>query len=248
MGRLEKIVVLTVLFLVAVVLGVALTPSGGKSSREGARGPVQGTLDPQLPATAETAKPEKVDGLLNAEAKLPAPSGTAAPAVIEPKSAVQTAPPPSTAPAVPVAPVAPGAPVEKPPAPYVVSTEGLLPSEAPNMMFYAWKQGDTFAALAQRFYGSKDKVARLTKANEGRTEASLKVDERIWVPIAESSKQALADDGGKVYVVKAGDVLSNISQQFYGTSKKWQKILDANRDTLSSPEKLKPGMRLRIPE
>ena len=33
MGRLEKIVVLTVLFLVAVVLGVALTPTGNPNQR-----------------------------------------------------------------------------------------------------------------------------------------------------------------------------------------------------------------------
>jgi nucleoid-associated protein YgaU len=76
----------------------------------------------------------------------------------------------------------------------------------------------------------------------------MKVDDLLWIPISESSQVSATPETGKVYVVKAGDMLSGISQQFYGTSKKWQKILDANRDTLSSPEKLKPGMRLRIPE
>ena len=131
--------------------------------------------------------------------------------------------------------------------PHTVTLEGLAPSDLPDMMFYPWQQGDTFAGLAQRYYGSKDKVARLTKANEGRSEASLVAGDLLWVPINESTKAEAVSDG-RTYLVKKGDVLSSISQHFYGTAKKWPKILDANRDVLASPEKLKPGMTLRIPE
>lgn len=49
------------------------------------------------------------------------------------------------------------------------------------------------------------------------------------------------------YTVVSGDTLSAISKRFYGTSTKWQVILDANRGTLKNPAGLKPGMELIIP-
>ncbi|HTF90758.1 MAG TPA: LysM peptidoglycan-binding domain-containing protein [Planctomycetota bacterium] len=255
MGRLEKIVVLTVLFLVAVVLGVALTPTGDPGGREHKGGPVagmdegRGSLDvPKAPAPGLLTAEANVKPPTTAQGPAPEakpsdakPATTNAPGAIDPSKLAPTTPQSTTPPANPPAPV---------PAPtkYILTLEGLAPSAAPDMMFYTWKQGDSFAALAQHFYGSKEKVTRLQKANEGRTEASMKVDEVLWIPISETSKLVSTADTGKVYVVKSGDALSKISQEFYGTSKKWQKILDANRDILSSPEKLQPGMRLRIPE
>ena len=52
----------------------------------------------------------------------------------------------------------------------------------------------------------------------------------------------------RVHTVMQGETLSHISEEYYGTSRQWQKILDANKDVLSSPEKLRPGMKLVIPE
>jgi nucleoid-associated protein YgaU len=246
MGRLEKIVVLTVLFLVAVVLGVALTPTDTKTSGDSGRGPLDGALDPDQAAKKAPGEPgvEKDRRLLNAEVEVPKTAPEA------PKPAPQPLPQPPvvSGDTPPAGPDATPKPVPQPPAPYLVTTEGLLATGMADTMLYAWQQGDTFAALAQRYYGSKDKVSRLTKANEGRAEATLAVGEKIWVPVAESAKTDALAGGEKIYVVKKGDMLSGISQQYYGTAKKWQKILDANRDTLSSPEKLQPGMKLRIPE
>ncbi len=50
------------------------------------------------------------------------------------------------------------------------------------------------------------------------------------------------------YTVERGDTLSGISMRFYGTTLNWQKILDANRNTLVNPAGLKPGMELIIPD
>ncbi len=51
----------------------------------------------------------------------------------------------------------------------------------------------------------------------------------------------------KSYTVQAGDSLSKISKQFYGDANKYMKIFEANKDKLSDPDKLRPGMELRIP-
>ena len=52
----------------------------------------------------------------------------------------------------------------------------------------------------------------------------------------------------RFHIVRRGENLSAISQQYYGSANKWQKILDANKDTLKDPNKIAPGMKLIIPQ
>jgi len=54
--------------------------------------------------------------------------------------------------------------------------------------------------------------------------------------------------GGKSYTVQAGDSLSKISQHFYGSANQYMKIFNANKNVLSDPDKIKPGMNLVIPD
>jgi hypothetical protein len=54
--------------------------------------------------------------------------------------------------------------------------------------------------------------------------------------------------GGKSYTVVAGDSLGKISQHFYGKASEYMKIFEANKNILSDPDKIKPGMNLVIPD
>ena len=49
------------------------------------------------------------------------------------------------------------------------------------------------------------------------------------------------------YTVGKNDTLQKISKKFYGTTKKWMKIYEANKDVLHSPDKLYAGQTLKIP-
>ena len=49
------------------------------------------------------------------------------------------------------------------------------------------------------------------------------------------------------YTVQKGDTLQKISQNFYGTTKKWYSIYQENKDVLKSPDKIYPGLTIRIP-
>ena len=51
----------------------------------------------------------------------------------------------------------------------------------------------------------------------------------------------------RTYTVQAGDNLSKISKRFYGDPNQYMKIVDANKDQLPDPDKIKPGMQLNIP-
>ncbi len=58
----------------------------------------------------------------------------------------------------------------------------------------------------------------------------------------------LSGGGEKDYVVGKNDTLQKISDKFYGTTRKWKKIYDANSKIMKSPDKVYPGMKLKIPE
>ena len=49
------------------------------------------------------------------------------------------------------------------------------------------------------------------------------------------------------HVVRPGDTLSKLSQQYYGNRTRWGDIYAANRNVMKSDSDLKVGMELRIP-
>lgn len=51
----------------------------------------------------------------------------------------------------------------------------------------------------------------------------------------------------QTHVVCPGDTLSELALRFLGSSHRYHELYEANRDVLSSPHALKPGMVLRIP-
>jgi LysM repeat protein len=76
----------------------------------------------------------------------------------------------------------------------------------------------------------------------------LKVDSSLPQPRAAAA--AAAAGGGassQTYTVKAGDTLSKIAKQFYGDANAYNKIFEANKDQLSSPDRINAGQELKIP-
>jgi nucleoid-associated protein YgaU len=49
------------------------------------------------------------------------------------------------------------------------------------------------------------------------------------------------------YTAQKGDTLQKISQRFYGTTRKWNKIYEVNKGILKGPNKLYVGQSLNIP-
>jgi nucleoid-associated protein YgaU len=63
----------------------------------------------------------------------------------------------------------------------------------------------------------------------------------------DTSLQQQAASAGRTYKVKAGDTLSKISKEFYGSPNEYMKIFEANRDQLTDPNKIQVGQELKIP-
>ena len=78
--------------------------------------------------------------------------------------------------------------------------------------------------------------------------ADISVDPNAKPAEAQSPQQnATAGTPERTYTVQAGDSLSKISKQFYGSANEYMKIFEANRDVLSDPDRINPGEKLRIP-
>ncbi|MDP2941497.1 MAG: LysM peptidoglycan-binding domain-containing protein [Candidatus Omnitrophota bacterium] len=75
------------------------------------------------------------------------------------------------------------------------------------------------------------------------------------VPSAEGNRGYLTRTEGaemaapvfESYTVQKNDTLQKISRKFYGTTKKWNKIYQANTDVLKAANKVYPGQTLKIP-
>ena len=66
--------------------------------------------------------------------------------------------------------------------------------------------------------------------------------------ISETSDTEAPSAGSFVkYTVQKGDTLQKISQKTFGTTKKWTKIYDANKDVLKGPNQIYPGQVIKIP-
>ncbi len=62
-----------------------------------------------------------------------------------------------------------------------------------------------------------------------------------------SSSTTPSGSGGQTYTVKPGDSLTSISKQFYGNTKDYKRILEANRETIGNKNMIHAGQELIIP-
>ena len=72
------------------------------------------------------------------------------------------------------------------------------------------------------------------------------------IDIRQAQAQGAAAGGGTstaaTYTVKAGDTLSKISKEHYGSANEFMRIFYANRDKLKDPDRIQAGQELTIPD
>ena len=255
MGRVEKIVVLSVMFVVVVIFAVTLNTGDSRP-------------DPTIPAPVTVGdtnsgisrlagglpiagNDEELAALPSELTATPGPAGPAAseaaPAVREP-TPESAAPPASERESAPLLtstvdtsePRSPVRPIRIEPNWDLKSASELERSVNPMLMLYTCRRGDTFEDLAQRYYGDTAKASLLRQNNEG---VNLLTDGmQILVPVRDDSGPSTT-----AHRVEDGENLWSIAKRFYGRGSRWGEIYEANRSILKSPDSLKVGMTLTIP-
>ncbi|MEM7520596.1 MAG: LysM peptidoglycan-binding domain-containing protein [Pseudomonadota bacterium] len=91
-------------------------------------------------------------------------------------------------------------------------------------------------------------LVQTSLANDGTPEGAEAAREMGRRAFAASSARTREVRGERVYQVERGDSLAYISLQFYGRPNAYMRIFEANRDKLRSPDEIKIGQRLIIPQ
>jgi nucleoid-associated protein YgaU len=178
MGKVEKVIVLSVLFVIALILVVSLTVDDPlernrivEAGAPLAKGPAADQLaSAPAPAANQPAAGAGVAPVLNGSTPLLSTNVVASPA---------TSAAPASAGAAEAAPVnvAPSIPAGA----LLHSLEGLEDSILPDMKLYTWKDGDSYRLIAHKYYGNWEKFTVLRRSNEGRND--VKPGQKIFVPV-----------------------------------------------------------------
>jgi LysM repeat protein len=112
-------------------------------------------------------------------------------------------------------------------------------------------QGDTFAILAEVYYGSQRYTRRLIEANPQVTDPlRLTVGTVLNIPPIPGAVATTPAAGGRgTYVVREGDTFYGIARDMLGNANRWKELLELNSEVVQGdPHKLRPGQVLRLPE
>ncbi|MEO0482735.1 MAG: LysM peptidoglycan-binding domain-containing protein [Planctomycetota bacterium] len=138
------------------------------------------------------------------------------------------------------------------PEPASAGTPVLPPTFRP----YVIRPGDTFERIARRELGSASLAGAIARANAFVDPLRLRVGREIRIPVDPDNIQGRAEgepvtqpaeSAPMEYVVRRGDTLSAIASRIYGSSAAAERIYEANRDQLASPDDVRVGQTLRLP-
>jgi len=105
-------------------------------------------------------------------------------------------------------------------------------------------------ALAAAPAPSKEKPVQVAETKTKPVAASEEKVKPVAKQVPAASEKAPAPtpkSAAQQYTVKAGDTLSKLAEQFYGSHGKWEKLYQANREALKNPNYIYVGMKLMIP-
>ncbi|MFH0981571.1 MAG: LysM peptidoglycan-binding domain-containing protein [Planctomycetota bacterium] len=160
--------------------------------------------------------------------------------------------------------VAPGsaksvAPTGRPP------TEKAVPEPAKATRTHTVQKGDSFALLAEVYYGSQRHTPFLIEANPEHSDPSrLRAGVILRIPplpgqpdesLTRSDRTATvrerpAPEGreGRTYVVREGDTFYRIAARELGRGSRWLEVFELNKDVVNGkPERLHVGQVLELP-
>ncbi|MFW5698253.1 MAG: LysM peptidoglycan-binding domain-containing protein [Planctomycetota bacterium] len=117
---------------------------------------------------------------------------------------------------------------------------------------YVVKRGESYWTIARDVLGNAQHFRELVDLNDIDAYALMPGDV-ISLPApgsgptrASGGDRVTVPPGAKTHVVQPGEVLGDISQRYYGTSKRWRDIAAANN--IADPGLLQAGARIVIPD
>ncbi|MFH1519149.1 MAG: LysM peptidoglycan-binding domain-containing protein [Candidatus Omnitrophota bacterium] len=106
----------------------------------------------------------------------------------------------------------------------------------------------TISVLEVEFDSPEASKAKKTGEIEStrETEVIFSVEEMAEAAEVISEPEAVDIEETRYYTIQKNDTLQKISHKFYGTTKEWNFLYEANKDVLKSPDRLYPGVEIKI--
>ena len=90
-----------------------------------------------------------------------------------------------------------------------------------------------------------DLAASRNSADE--LKAKLQLASKSAAPAPTPPVQPQASAARRTHVVQPGESLSKLAQRYLGSPQRWRELYDANRERISNPDVVEPGVELVIP-
>ena len=108
---------------------------------------------------------------------------------------------------------------------------------------YSVKQGDTLMKIAFENYGDLYRWKEIYEANRDKIQDPNHVPPGTQLTL-NGAGMVQIERNGERYMIKHGDTLGTISKDVYGSTRKWKKLWENNRQLIKDPNKIYAGFYL----
>jgi len=116
---------------------------------------------------------------------------------------------------------------------------------------YKVKAGDTLMRISWEQYGTLFRWREIYNANKGVVQDPNHIPPGTVLNLSTSGRSPASamEHNGDQYLIKSGDTLGTISGKVYGTTEKWKKLWENNKQLIRNPNKIYAGFYLYyVPE
>jgi nucleoid-associated protein YgaU len=109
---------------------------------------------------------------------------------------------------------------------------------------YRVQSGDTLMRIAFEQYGDLFAWKKIYEANKDVISDPNRLPKGVTLKLSKGSGMGPIGRGDERYLIKWGDTLGTISDDIYGTPKKWRKLYEQNSSWIKDPNKIYAGFYL----
>lgn len=121
-----------------------------------------------------------------------------------------------------------------------------MPQATGEVENYSVKSGDTLMRIAFEVYGDLFQWKKIYEMNKDKVSDpnNLKKGVVLKVEKMSSGGASVVVHGDEKYLIKQGDTLGSISDDVYGTPRKWRKLYEQNKSWIKDPNRIFAGFFL----
>jgi nucleoid-associated protein YgaU len=127
------------------------------------------------------------------------------------------------------------------------------PATVKEQVYYNVVSGDTLGEIAHKLLGSAKYASRIAALNNINDPRSLQLGRTLRIPDIAATKvnplavQSEIPANTTIHVIQDGETLSDIAEDYLGSPHRWRAIWDANKSSISNPDRLVVGKSIVIP-